>query len=230
MDCWAPRIVRMYRIVFLIFGSLLLRCAAPAPDRVETLPPYYNEPSFTPHFTEAGGARPASITHTIGAFNFLNQDSVMISDEDIAGKIHVANFMFTSCGSICPAMTRNLQVVSDSVGDDADVLLLSFSVTPWIDRPGVLRKYKADHGIANARWHFLTGSRDRIYRLARQSYFAEEDIGFTRDSTEFLHTEHVVLVDRDKHIRGIYNGTLLVDMYDLIHDIRLLKNHSARDK
>jgi protein SCO1 len=120
-------------------------------------------------------------------------------------------------------MTKNLKVVTDSMKSDDEIIFLSYSVTPWIDKPYILKKYCEKNAINNTNWYFLTGSRDDIYSLARQSYFAEEDIGFSKDSKEFLHTEHFVLVDRNKHIRGIYNGTLLLEMQHLIDDINALK-------
>jgi protein SCO1/2 len=100
---------------------------------------------------------------------------------------------------------------------------LSYSVTPWIDSTSVLKAFKKRNGINNPNWHFLTGSKSKIYDLARKSYFAEEDLGFTKDSTEFLHTEHFILVDKSKRIRGIYNGTLSFEMYQMIDDIQTLK-------
>src|SRR5206468_2384547 len=96
------------------------------------------------------------------------------------------------------------------------VVLLSYSVTPWIDTKEKLKGYKEAKGITNKAWHFLTGDKGSIYTLARQSYFAEEDLGFTRDSSEFLHTEHVLLIDGSGRIRGIYNGTLQLEMAQLI--------------
>jgi len=141
----------------------------------------------------------------------------------VKGKIHIANFMFTSCGSICPTMTRNMKIISDSLANDSGIVLLSFSVMPWIDQPSVLKKYNQTHGIKNPNWHFLTGAKGAIYSLARRSYFAEEDLGFTKDSSEFLHTEHIILADENQRIRGIYNGTLLLEMEHLLEDIRTLQ-------
>lgn len=185
--------------------------------------PYYNTPDFTPIFLKSDKQVKDSITHLIDNFFFTNEDAQTISEKDIEGKIHVANFIFTSCAGFCPKMTQNLKKVGKHFENDSNVVLLSFSVTPWIDDVVKLKKYKTGYHINNMNWHFLTGNKSDIYHLARTSYFAEEDIGFTKDSTEFLHTEHVLLVDRTKRIRGIYNGTLKLDMEQLIHDIELLK-------
>ena len=120
-------------------------------------------------------------------------------------------------------MTENMKIVEEQFLDDENVVFLSFSVTPWIDKPYILKAYTERKEIKNKNWHFLTGDKATIYDLARKSYFAEEDIGFTKDSTEFLHTEHFILVDQNKRIRGIYNGTLLLEMKQLASDILALK-------
>lgn len=216
----ALKIVKMYRIVFFLLSSyLLIHCADNKSDKIAL--PYYNEPDFTPIFIENEADIETSISHTIGDFSFLNQDSTEVSGKDINGKIHVANFIFTSCGSICPTMTKNMKTASDSLKED--IVFLSYSVTPWIDKPSILKNFKSKNNIENPNWHFLTGSRSAIYQLARKSYFAEEDIGFSKDSTEFLHTEHFILVDKTKRIRGVYNGTLALEMQQLIQDIKTLK-------
>jgi protein SCO1/2 len=220
MDCWEPKTVKMYRIVFLLLSSLLLISCN---KKEEIKLPYYNNPDFTPLFIDDEDEVDQKIPHTIADFSFLNQDSTIISQKNIEGKIHVANFIFTSCGSICPVMTTNLKIVNDSLSKNSDVVLLSYSVTPWIDSPSVLKAYKKRNGIQNSNWHFLTGSKKDIYKLARKSYFAEEDLGFTKDSTEFLHTEHFILVDKSKRIRGIYNGTLSFEMNQMLDDIRSLE-------
>lgn len=220
MDYSALKIVKMYRIVFLLLSSCLaISCNDEKSSKIAL--PYYNKPDFTPIFIENYADVKTKITHTIGDFSFLNEDSVKVSQQNIEGKIHVANFIFTSCGSICPTMTKNMKMVSDSLKNE--VVLMSYSVTPWIDKPSVLKKFKAKNNITNPNWHFLTGNRTAIYQLARQSYFAEEDIGFSKDSSEFLHTEHFILVDKSKRIRGVYNGTLTLEMQQLIDDIKTLK-------
>ena len=210
----------MYRIAYLLLSSIFfLACS----DKEKISLPYYNEPDFTPIFLKEKSEIERKITHRIADFCFMNQDSIAINQSVIDNKIHVANFIFTSCGSICPTMTKHLKIVSDSLKNEEDIVFLSYSVTPWIDKPSVLRKYLETNKIQNKNWQFLTGDKNKIYTLARKSYFAEEDIGFSKDSTEFLHTEHFVLVDKTKRIRGIYNGTLKLEMEQLISDIRSLE-------
>ena len=222
MDYWEPKIVKMYRIVFLIVISFcMFACKEKQQDIIKM--PYYNTADFEPIFIKNKSEVPLQINHTIGSFSFLNQDSALVTEKIFDNKIHVANFIFTSCGSICPVMTNNFKIVGDSFKNDTNLVLLSYSVTPWIDKPFVLKNYKYKNGITNSNWHFITGDKSSIYKLARQSYFAEENIGFSKDSTEFLHTEHVILVDQSKRIRGIYNGTLSLEMRHLVEDIKTLQ-------
>lgn len=223
MVYWELKIVKMYRIVFLWLISFGLYSCTNQPNNIVDLP-YYNKPDFTPIFIENKLQIDKEIKHTIGDFSLLNQDSILINQKLIEGKIHVANFIFTSCGSICPTMTKNMKIVSDSLSHLKNLVFLSYSVTPWLDKPSVLKKYKERNEIRNNNWEFLTGTKGVIYKLARQSYFAEEDFGFNKDSTEFLHTEHFILVDKSKRIRGIYNGTLTLEMQHLIEDIKSLDN------
>ena len=113
MVCWEQKIVKMYRIAFLLFSSLLLvSCLDNNADIIDL--PYYNEPDFTPIFLTDKTEVESKIKHTIADFSFLNQDSIMISQKAIEGKIHIANFIFTTCGSICPKMTTNLKIVNES--------------------------------------------------------------------------------------------------------------------
>ena len=215
----------MYRILFL--NSCLLfvivcfiSCQS---NKIQPTLPYYNQSDFTPIFIQNNSEVDDNITHTIGNFSFINQDKKVVTQHDVEGKIHVANFIFTTCGSICPRLTEEMMRVADAYEKDTSVVILSFTVRPAIDTPEKLKLYTKNKGITKTNWHFLTGNKASIYSLARTAYFAEEDIGFTKDSTEFLHTEHFILVDKLKRIRGIYNGTLQLEAEQLIKDIALLK-------
>lgn len=185
--------------------------------------PYYNTPDFSPVFLNRAASVQKTIDHTIGNFALSNQDGRTVSSTDLKGKIHVANFFFTGCGSICPGMMSKLNKLNREFRKDPGIVFLSFSVTPWRDSVSRLREYASTNQIVAPNWHLLTGDKTDIYTLARRSYFAEEALGFTKDSTDFLHTEHVLLVDKTGRIRGIYNGTLDLDMEQLGKDIKLLK-------
>jgi protein SCO1/2 len=107
-------------------------------------------------------------------------------------------------------------------GQNPEVEMVFFSVRPWLDSVRVLKKYAVKNNIKSKQWHLLTGDKNAIYTLARKSYFAEEYLGFSKDNSQFLHTEHVVLVDKTLRIRGIYNGSLGLEMEQLVKDIKLL--------
>jgi protein SCO1/2 len=136
--------------------------------------PYYNTPDFTPVFIESESKLAEKIPHTIGNFSFKDQHDKTVSEKDIEGKIHVADFFFTSCGIICPKMTKHMKMVEKAFPNDKNLVLLSYSVTPWIDNVARLKKYGQINGIQSENWHLLTGRKSEIYQLARQSYFAEE--------------------------------------------------------
>lgn len=200
--------------IFLAYGCV----KQPSEDAL----PYYNSPNFSAIFLSSKEEAVAKINHTIGQFSFKDQNGKTITDKDIEGKVHLASFIFTDCNSICPVMTKNLKKIDSTFSKNKSVVLLSFSVMPWIDNVEKLRKYAEKNGIRSAKWHLLTGSKSEIYDLARKGYFAEEDLGYAKDSTSFLHTEHFVLVDGSKRIRGIYNGTLSLEAEPLIKDIQVL--------
>lgn len=185
--------------------------------------PYYNSPDLTPTWCMSSSV---SDEHQIADFEFTNQEGKQFGSRNLEGKYYVANFFFTSRPSICPRMTENLKTVANHFSGDADVQLVSFSVTPNIDSVQRLKTYHSGKGLSD-RWNLLTGSQAKIYDLSRRSFFVEEEIGFSKDSSDFLHTERCVLVDRDQHIRGVYNATVALDMERLIADIEWLKKEET---
>jgi len=218
MDCLAQKTVQMFLKRFLKCSLLFILSCNNSTNQL----PYYNSPDFEPVFLENINSLEKTITHKIEDFTFTDNNGNSFGSKDLSGKIHVANFIFTSCTHICPKMTTNMVEVEKRFQSNPDVNLVSFTVTPWLDSPEVLNRYKKEFTLNSENWHFLTGDKNKIYSLARKSYFAEEEIGFTKDSTDFLHTEHFLLVDKSLRIRGIYNGTLALEMEQLIEDILLL--------
>jgi len=210
---------RMWMAVFCAGLALLPGCKQ-APGL-----PYYNTADFTPVWKTGNSS---AALHSIPAFSLTDQYNATIDGNTLHGKMYIANFFFTSCGSICPVMTRNLLKVQRAFPADTMIAFLCHTVTPWIDSTARLQRYSEKYGMDN-RWHLVTGSKASIYQLARQGYFAEEAPGFYKDSTEFLHTEHVLLIDAGGHIRGVYNGTLELEADRLISDIQVLKQEGARD-
>ena len=221
MVCSALKIAQMFQKRFLTC-SLLFMLSCNTADQL----PYYNSPDFSPVFIKNSALLEKTITHKIEDFSFTDNNGNSFGSKDLRGKIHVANFIFTSCTHICPKMTTNMVEVEKKFKNNPDVNLVSFTVTPWLDSPEVLNRYKKEFTLNSDNWHFLTGDKNKIYSLARKSYFAEEEIGFTKDSTDFLHTEHFLLVDKSLRIRGIYNGTLGLEIEQLIKDIYELNKNS----
>ena len=190
-------------------------------SRVEVLP-YYSEASFTPQWLTPN-SKEVKAFHKIPNFSLTDQDGVTITNKTFDDKIYVTDFFFTTCPGICPKMTANMSVLQDEFKDDPDVLLLSHSVTPKSDSVAVLKEYALENEVISNKWHLVTGERNEIYDLGRNSYFVEEDLGTTKTDEDFLHTENFVLIDKNKHIRGIYNGLNKTAMQQLIADIQTLK-------
>lgn len=184
--------------------------------------PFINKPDFTPEWIATDDAAYKNI-HIIPAFSFTNQDGKTVTEKDVAGKIYVADFIFTRCGSICPIMTTNMATLQEKYKNDDDVLLLSHSVTPQMDSVPVLKRYAETKGIISGKWHLLTGNETEIYALAKKQYFAGDTIGYYQTGNEFLHTENFILIDKHRRIRGVYNGTLALEMERLMDDIAMLK-------
>lgn len=186
----------------------------------ETLP-FYNSADFTAEWITKENPSYAKI-HTIDAFSFTDQQGKTYSSDSLKDKIYVANFFFTACPTICPKMTSNLSVLQDKFLTDKDFRMVSFSVTPWRDSVSRLKEYAEIHKINPSKWHLLTGEKTQIYTLGRKSFFAEKTLGLIKDSTDFLHTESMLLIDKKGRIRGVYSATQEADIERVADDIRVL--------
>jgi protein SCO1/2 len=164
--------------------------------------------------------------HTISNFELINQNGEIITNKNYENKIYIADFFFTRCQTICIAMAYNMGELQDFYKKDADIMFLSHSVTPVIDSVSVLKEYADRKGVIDGKWNVTTGSKKDIYELARKSYFAVLDEG-NGDENDFIHTEQFVLVDKEKRIRGYYDGTEKEDMIKLKKDIVVLKDEYA---
>ena len=212
--------MKLHSTIFLI--SLISACTpkqASTPN--EQGIPYFHTPDFTPIWLNDKSQ--LDTLHTIADFTFKNQNGENISPKNFKGKIHVANFFFTICPSLCPKIMGNMMTVQQEFKDDKSVLIASYSVMPDRDSVSVLRNYASTHNILDHKWQLLTGDKKRIYEIARRSYFADENLGVQKGENDFLHTENFILVDKNLHIRGIYNGTLQLEIEQLVKDIRELE-------
>ena len=212
-------------ILMLVLASLTISPACTQTtqkqSRVENLP-YYCEATFTPHWLSSKD-KALDTLHQIASFTLFNQEGDMVTEQTFKDKIYVADFFFTTCPGICPKMTDNMSILQEEFLKDAEVLLVSHSVTPKYDSIPILKEYAELKEIDSKKWHLLTGERSQIYKLGRKDYFIEEDLGLQKDVDDFLHTENFVLIDKNRHIRGIYNGLNKVSINQLIADIKTLK-------
>ena len=166
--------------------------------------------------------------HNIANFSFTNQNGKIITQKEYEGKIYVADFFFTTCGTICPMMTDNMVWLQDQIKDNPKVMLLSHSVTPDIDSVSVLKAYAKRKGVLDTKWNLVTGNKKDIYYIARKSYLAVKT-GKPSELYDMVHTENFVLVDDKKRVRGFYDGTKREEVEKLLQDILFLCESNKKD-
>ena len=189
--------------------------------------PYYNEQSFTPQWLSDKSPELDSF-HKIPSFSFVNQNGETITEKTFENKIYVAGFFFSTCPGICPTVRSQLTKVQESFAEDEQVLIAQHSIRPSNDTQDVLQDYALKNGINDDKWHLLTGDKEAIYELAKTAYFASEDLGNAQKANDFLHTESLLLIDQNKHIRGIYNGLNSGSVDYLIEDIKILTSANKK--
>ncbi|NGY36782.1 SCO family protein [Flavobacterium sp. XN-5] len=213
-----------YRIffgVFLVFSVITLYLFQNALTPRKTLP-IFNPSDVNPELVDST-VQYISKYHTIADFSFVNQNGKTITQDDYEGKIYVADFFFTTCGSICPKMTANLFEVQKAIINNPKVMLLSHSVFPETDSVPVLKEYALKYGVDDSKWNLVTGDKKEIYTMARKSYLAVK-LGKPSELYDMVHTENFILVDAKKRVRGFYDGTNKEDIEKLIVDINFLSN------
>jgi len=193
-------------------------------SRVEHLP-YYNDESFTPHWITPNTDEEKQF-HKIPDFKLVDQLGDTLTQKSFENQIYITDFFFTTCPGICLKMTNNMTKVQEAFLDNDEVAILSHSVTPSIDSVSVLKTYGEKNGVIDSKWHLVTGDKNEIYNLGRNEYFVENDLGIPKDINDFLHTENFLLIDKNKHIRGIYNGLNRASIAQLITDVEALLEES----
>lgn len=184
--------------------------------------PFFNSAELLPEWIDDVNLKVDSM-HTISSFEFRNQNNELVNNEAFDNHIYVTDFFFTTCPSICPKMTDSMLELQKEFEDDPEILLLSHTVTPWMDTVKQLKKYAVEKGVQDSKWHLVTGPEEEIYKLARRSYFVDGKIGLQIADDEFLHTENFILIDGKRRVRGLYNGTIKSDIQRLVEDIYILK-------
>ncbi|WP_293884604.1 SCO family protein [Sphingobacterium sp. UBA1498] len=206
-------------------AACLLLCLFSCKNNNQTTLPIYGEREAIEK-TVDGKKIVDTLYHTIPTFNLLNQDSVMISDKDFEGKVYIANFFFTHCPSICPTMNRNLLKIYQQYKDNEEVRFLSHSIDFKYDQPYVLKDYATKLGVTNNHWQFVSGTKAEIYGLANQYlvYTAEDK----NAPGGYDHQGYLVLIDKDKKIRGAYDGTNDEQVKKLMNDLPLLLSEGKK--
>lgn len=170
---------------------------------------------------EDGSMGVDTVYQTIPAFRFLNQDSVYITNDQFKDKIYIADFFFTSCTTICPTMHRNMKTIFEKYKDNPEVMYLSHTIDFKYDKPSVLKKYAQKLGVDGNKWQFVYGSKDSVYKLAERNYL----VAVMEDTTArdgYIHQGWLVLIDKQRRIRGAYDGTDPKQVEQLTKDIPVL--------
>ena len=162
-----------------------------------------------------------TVYHTIPEFAFVDQDSSWVTEETLEDKIYVADFFFTTCPTICPLMKNQMMRIYDKYEENPEVVLLSHSIDPVYDSVRVLKDFASRLGVKTDKWHFVTGKKEDIYTIGEKSYMvtAQED---ENEPGGYVHSGAFILVDKDRHIRGFYDGTVREDVDRLMQDMDLL--------
>ena len=210
---------RLFLAVFISIAFIILSLFYNALTPKKTLPIF--QPNDVNSELVDSSIQHVKRFHKIKSFEFLNQNGEKISEKNYDGFVYVADFFFTTCPSICPIMTDNMLKIQSYIKDKKKVKLLSFSVTPEIDSVQVLKEYSIEKGVDDKYWNLLTGDKSKIYSLARKSFLVVKE-NAESNSHDMIHTENFVLVDREKRIRGFYNGTDDEDIEVLKEDIDIL--------
>ena len=178
-------------------------------------------PIYSPHMVHADlvdtSIQEIRKYHRIKDFSFINQDSMVITQDTYKNKIYITDFFFTTCQTICPKMTQNLKYIQNNLPKESGIQLLSHTVIPEYDTPKILKEYAITHGVDTTKWNLVTGNKKDLYDMARKSYLVSKTQG-NGGKYDMIHTENIVLIDKKRQIRGYYNGTNPKEIAQLLED------------
>lgn len=169
-----------------------------------------------------------TLFNQVPAFQLTSQQGHVISQKDLDGNIYVADFFFATCPDICKAMSSQLVRVQEAFVDEPNVKLVSFTVNPEYDTPEVLKEYGERYNADPNKWFFLTGDREKIYSLAQKGFYLP--VMQVEGQQDFIHSEKFMLVDKERYVRGIYDGTDREDVDRLILEIKVLLDEYSKAK
>lgn len=164
-----------------------------------------------------------TIYPTIPAFQFINQDSLIVTEKTFEDKIYIADFIFLNCPTICPKMTNEMTKVYDTYKSNSNILFISHTIDPKNDNIPRLKSYSDNLGADSNKWFFVTGKKEKIYALAEENYFTTAYADSTAPGG-YVHSGGLLLIDKNKHIRGVYDGTDPTETDRLTSDIKKLLN------
>lgn len=166
------------------------------------------------------GEKGDTIFHSIPPFEFINQNGQSVGSKDLENQIYVANFFFASCKNVCPQMNENLGKLQYAFKEEKNFHILTFTVDPENDSVPVLLNYAEKMKADNSHWWFLTGDKKSLYDVARDGFLVPAAEGKTKD--DFFHSQDIILIDKQKHIRGVYDGLVVNEIDSLIDQTKLL--------
>lgn len=213
-------------LLMLAIGSIFSACSS---EKASDEPlPYLGRKEVIQKEVD-GSSISDTLYHVIGDFQFVDQDSTLVTPASFEGKVYVADFFFTSCPTICPVMKTQMLRVYEAFKDNPDVMILSHTIDPEYDTVALLKDFAIRLGVEdNSKWKFVTGDKDHIYEIGQTRYM----VSATEDPSEpggYVHSGAFILVDKEQHIRGIYDGTKEDQVDRLIQDIpRLLKSYEKQ--
>lgn len=208
---------RSYTLIALAFTLGFITVSACQAERHGV--PFYRTADLTPEWLSKKTAS-AKAMHRVGAFKLVDQTGATITELAFAKHATIIHFFFTTCGNVCPITQNNIARLLASMPNETRLQVLSHSVMPERDSRPMLKMYAEMHEINSQRWHLLTGPRTTIEQLARDSYFVNLNNGQSYGVSDLAHTETVLLVDSAGRLRGVYTGSLPLDIERLGEDIR----------
>lgn len=206
--------------LFIVLLLMVIGCSSPKNDKL----PILGRKSIQEK-TVNGTVKFDTVYHRINDFTFTNQDSMKVSNNTFKDKIYVADFFFTTCPTICPIMKTQMLRVYEHFKNNDRIMFLSHTIDPDYDTVALLHDFAERLGVSSKKWHFVTGPKEYIYEIGQNSYMvtAMED---DNEPGGYLHSGAFILVDADRHIRGLYDGTKEDQVDQLISDIpKLLREY-----
>jgi protein SCO1/2 len=201
--------------LLLMIGGFLGSCGGSS----DTLPILGEREAVTRE--EQGKTITDTLYHSIPAFAFVNQYGDTITEQFVEDHIYVADFFFTTCPTICPVMKKQMVRVYEAYKDEPSLKILSHTIDPVHDTPEVLRTFASDLGIEGQTWMFLTGPKEKIYEIGQKSYLVTANEDSTAEGG-YIHSGAFILLDKQRRVRGMYDGTSEESTNKLIADIKVL--------